>query len=290
MILLSEIKSTNFGKNVTNVIYKITNLINGKIYVGKTNGKLRKRILSHISHANPYTKSRKHYFQFAIQKYGLNNFGIDVLEYCNNKDLNAKEIYWIRVLESYKAEKGYNCTYGGDGCPTAHTVSEVTRNKISLKNKEKWNSEAYRNMQRNAHKQSWANTSYKIVQLDNALNFIKLWNSKKEIVNEFGSGNFGRLTYKNPRIYSNGFVWVTKEEYNKILNYTPLLVQTDYNLNIINFYYDYKSANREIYKLTGHFGHTQSDCKTIRNIQKGMKRGGYLWLLYTSFLNLKNLK
>ena len=67
MILLSEIKSTNFGKNVTNVIYKITNLINGKIYVGKTNGKLRKRILSHISHANPYTKSRKHYFQFAIQ-------------------------------------------------------------------------------------------------------------------------------------------------------------------------------------------------------------------------------
>ena len=45
-----------------------------------------------------------------------------------------------------------------------------------------------------------------------------------------------------------------------------------------------------IYKLTGHFGHTQSDCKTIRNIQKGMKRGGYLWLLYTSFLNLKNLK
>lgn len=42
MILLSEIKSTNFGKNVTNVIYKITNLINGKIYVGKTNGKLRK--------------------------------------------------------------------------------------------------------------------------------------------------------------------------------------------------------------------------------------------------------
>lgn len=54
MILLSEIKSTNFGKNVTNVIYKITNLFNGKIYVGKTNGKLRKRILSHISHANPY--------------------------------------------------------------------------------------------------------------------------------------------------------------------------------------------------------------------------------------------
>lgn len=286
-MLLSELLNNDFGKNIRNVIYRITNIVNGKVYIGQTSLTLRKRLLSHISHARPNTLGRKHYFQFAILKYGLNNFYVDILESCSKGDLNSREQHWILELQSYKPERGYNCTYGGDGCKASYEISEETRRKISTKNKEKWKSEEYRRAQAKARKEGNSRRSYKIVQLDYSMNFIKRWESKREIESVFGAGNFGRLNNRRPKVYSHGFIWVTEKEYINIQNSEPLLVQLDLNGNIINYFYEYIDANREIYKITGRHGRTQFDCNTKRSTVKGTKKGGYIWMLYSSYKNIK---
>lgn len=284
MISLSEIlDNPEYGKYVKNVIYKITNIANNKVYIGQTRTSLRKRLLSHISHAKQTTKSRKHYFQRALQKYDLKCFSVEILETCNESDLNNREIYWISHFNSFDSKTGYNSTFGGDGCSISRDVSQTTRDKLSTVHKNKWKLKEYREMQKEHRVQSWKKRSYKIIQLTNSMSFIKRWESKKEITEVFGAGNFGRLTKNRPRVYSHGFVWVTEEEYRNIQNSTPLLVQLDYFGNVINYYYDYLSANREIYKLTGNFGSTQFDCNTPRNKTKGTKKGGYIWLLYDSY-------
>lgn len=85
-------------------IYKITNNINGKIYVGQSNN-IKRRFSEHCQrHLLPIDK--------AIQKYGKENFSFDILEECSLEELNTKETYWINKLNALK--KGYNCSTGGD--------------------------------------------------------------------------------------------------------------------------------------------------------------------------------
>lgn len=67
-------------ENEVNVIYKFTNTLNNKIYIGQTSTSLRKRVINHLTKSRKWTKSRKGYFQHALFKYGIENFNIDVLE------------------------------------------------------------------------------------------------------------------------------------------------------------------------------------------------------------------
>lgn len=55
---ITEFIDTGCGKDEISVIYKLTNLRNNKIYIGQTKNSLRKRILSHLSQANQFTKLR----------------------------------------------------------------------------------------------------------------------------------------------------------------------------------------------------------------------------------------
>ncbi len=93
----------------TFVIYKFTNKINNKIYIGKTQN-LKKRISTHIR----LSKNPKNRFHLAIKKYGINNFKVEVLKVCKNQiDLSEREQYYISYFKSIK--KGYNLTEGGTG-------------------------------------------------------------------------------------------------------------------------------------------------------------------------------
>ena len=92
-------------------IYKITNLINGKSYVGQSRN-IGKRWTNH--RATSWDKTSKCYgypLYRAFRKYGLTNFQFTILEECSIHELNEKEIYWIDTL---KPE--YNQTAGGEGC------------------------------------------------------------------------------------------------------------------------------------------------------------------------------
>lgn len=114
-------------------IYGIRNVVNGKIYVGKTGMNFGDRWDSHRSllnnnkHSNPY-------LQNAWNKYGNDNFEFIILEECAVGELNEREIYYI----SYYREQNlsYNIYDGGDGgILLGKHLSDETKKKIGEKNK-----------------------------------------------------------------------------------------------------------------------------------------------------------
>ena len=98
------------------VIYKCTNKLNGKIYIGKTTksfeGYCRKNILNALNRTD-VKHGQKRRFYCALRKYGQGNFKWEVIERCGSLELNDREIYWIDFFDSFR--KGYNLTKGGDG-------------------------------------------------------------------------------------------------------------------------------------------------------------------------------
>ena len=71
-------------------IYKIENLINGKIYIGKSVD-IDNRIRNHKSESfNPISNAYDTAIHRAIRKYGIDNFSFEVVEECNRDDLNKK--------------------------------------------------------------------------------------------------------------------------------------------------------------------------------------------------------
>ena len=90
-------------------LYKHTNLINGKVYIGITKQKPKRRW-----HNGAGYKNNK-YFYSAIQKYGWNNFEHKILfEKLDFDEANNKEIQLIKKYDSTNRKKGYNIHTGGD--------------------------------------------------------------------------------------------------------------------------------------------------------------------------------
>ena len=104
-------------------IYKITNLVTKKSYIGQTrshrlnNGKYRpfgylSRFNDHISEANSSKKNQSWYLNFSILKYGVEQFTCEKLMDCNLQELNRNEIHFISLFNT-KYPNGYNLTNGG---------------------------------------------------------------------------------------------------------------------------------------------------------------------------------
>jgi group I intron endonuclease len=127
------------------IIYKSTNKITGKIYIGQTTKSLEQRIKGHINESK-IDKNRP--FLSSINKYGEDNFTFETIDSANNlNELNDKEIYWINFYNSI-SPNGYNVTGGGQG-KKMKTTKELSRIiSEGLKNSEKWqetkNSEKYK--------------------------------------------------------------------------------------------------------------------------------------------------
>lgn len=95
-------------------IYCITNLINSKRYVGKTTTTIEERWKEH-QHDSKKERCEKRPLYSAFNKYGIDNFKIEELEYIeDNSLLSDREIYWIKELNTY-GSNGYNASKGGDG-------------------------------------------------------------------------------------------------------------------------------------------------------------------------------
>lgn len=94
-------------------IYKITSP-NSKFYVGKTND-FRKRI---IAHKNSIKRKWTHVILInSFKKYGFDEHLFEIIEECDDKDLDEREKFWIKELKSFYAENnfGMNMTIGGEG-------------------------------------------------------------------------------------------------------------------------------------------------------------------------------
>lgn len=106
-------------------IYKVTNLINQKVYIGQSDN-IEQRWKRHKTRSiNNCGKDYNYAFYRAIRKYGLENFLFEVIEECSKDELNQREKYWIKYYNSYlgfKNSNGYNMTLGGE-TSSAHILS-----------------------------------------------------------------------------------------------------------------------------------------------------------------------
>jgi group I intron endonuclease len=117
------------------IIYKSTNKITGKIYIGQTTHTLDKRIKSHLKESK-IDSNRP--FMLSINEYGINNFVFEIIDSTDNlNELNDKEIYWINFYNSV-SPNGYNVTGGGQGKKMIKTEELSKRISNGLKNSEKW--------------------------------------------------------------------------------------------------------------------------------------------------------
>jgi group I intron endonuclease len=130
------------------IVYRATNKINGKCYIGYTTKSIDERIKEHIYRSK--SKNDKSYFYLfkkSLRKYGIDSFKWDVLENCESKqDCCLKEIYYIKKYNTI-SPNGYNLTEGGNG----GVQSEQTKLKISNTVKEYWKNN------KNSH--HWKNSS-----------------------------------------------------------------------------------------------------------------------------------
>lgn len=94
-------------------IYKITNTVNGKVYIGQTAKTAKIRFGEHRRMARYKKNNSCSRLYCAMNKYGEKSFIVETIEECSEDKLNEREMYWIAEYDSFK--NGYNCTLGGEG-------------------------------------------------------------------------------------------------------------------------------------------------------------------------------
>lgn len=106
------------------IIYKTTNTMNGKIYIGQD------------KYNNPNYLGSGKILQLAFQKYGIENFRKDIIEECESKEiLNEREKFWIDYYNSTDRSIGYNISLGGNG---GDTISNNSNKEEIGKNHSEW--------------------------------------------------------------------------------------------------------------------------------------------------------
>ena len=118
-------------------VYKITNIINGKSYIGSSiNIYDRWR-----EHKRELRKNKHHstHLQSAWNKYGEENFEFIILEECNKDETLQREQYYLDTYESFNKEKGYNISKNSSAPMMGRTFSEETLVKLSegVRNRDK---------------------------------------------------------------------------------------------------------------------------------------------------------
>ena len=118
------------------LIYKITNLINNKLYIGKTSVSIKKRFKEHIIDSKKKEEQNRPLYK-AFNKYGIENFKIEIIE-DNLTDSEAcnREQFWIANYQTYIGFdncNGYNATLGGDSKHT-YNYEIIAKKYLELKN------------------------------------------------------------------------------------------------------------------------------------------------------------
>ena len=172
-------------------IYKITNKINNKIYIGQTKKTIEQRFQEHLKKAKIHTNR---YLYDAMNKYGYDNFMVSQIEECSNNKLDEREIYWIAYYKSNNKKYGYNMTAGGGGGDTwtNNPCKEEMSKKLSQAQKgkkHKMSTEWKQNI-------SKSNKEKKTIQIDKdeLKQDIKNFMSIEDICKKY---NLGRRTFYN---------------------------------------------------------------------------------------------
>lgn len=224
-------------KDISNVpgIYKITNTINGKCYIGQSIY-LKKRIRRHLTY-----KCHKDNLSLykAFDKYGIDKFMIKILETIDTEkcddiksELDKLEIFYIKNYDSYNS--GYNQTIGGDAGITGYKFTDEQRRKVS------------------EHQKLCAHNFYKQVYLKSIITGnIKMYISERHATEDMKCGHSQISRVCNHKQYILKDEWIggsTLEDLNN--NYIQFLQKENKNsgwftrkLNLMDYYNKLKSIN-----------------------------------------------
>jgi group I intron endonuclease len=133
------------------IIYKTTNIKNGRFYIGKD------------KHNNPTYIGSGILLKQAIKKYGKNSFQKEILEHCDTEsELNEREMYWI---SKYRCDECYNIANGGEGGDVftnkPEHLKDITRAKLSKFMKNKDNNPMYNKKSKDKLLKTMASDEYK---------------------------------------------------------------------------------------------------------------------------------
>ncbi len=187
------------------IIYKTTNLINGKIYVGLDT----KNIPGYLGSGLLIKR--------AIKKHGIENFTKEILEECENiKELSDKEIYWINKLNSRDKKVGYNIMtggYGGDTLTNNPNIKEIkkkmsnsadrkgVKNSMYGKKHKPETIEKMKSIKIGKYDGTNNPTARKLYEYNESGNYIKTWEYCKEAADFYGisRGNISNFANINSK-------------------------------------------------------------------------------------------
>ena len=287
-------------------IYKIQNLINGLLYIGQSIN-IEERIKKHR-----YSKDNT-YLHRAIQKYGWKNFSTEIIEQCDSKELNEKQIYWIEYYDSI-TPNGYNMIPGGSNGAGLAKGKQIEQYSLSGQFIKIYPSANQAGLQNNINTSNiisccnqkrnqaglfqwkWKNSNKKIVSIEgNYYNdtilqyslqgqFLKQYQSLEEVCQLFNiSKSLLSNVCKGKQLTAVGFQWKYKHS-NKIINNIKQqkykrITSTQFNHGGIN-QFD-KQGNFIAYYISALQAKRQTGVNNsnIGECCKGKRKtaGGYIW-------------
>jgi group I intron endonuclease len=138
-------------------IYGVLNLINGKIYVGKTKNFSNRFTSYKLDFKNKRLNHMNNDLLYDMEKFGFENFNFITLEECSEEFLFEKEFFWIESLKTCDDVFGYNLRRD---CPEGMITHEKTSKKISNRLKKEW-SNGLRSLHGEKLKDNWKNNTYR---------------------------------------------------------------------------------------------------------------------------------
>ena len=256
------------------IIYKSTNKVNSKCYIGQTIKTLSVRQSQHLYGSN--NNKSNSYFHKSINKYGWDNFSWEVLCECRSKEeLDKMEKSFIKQYHSHVSDNGYNLTWGGCGVigykhtsATKDILRELIKNnnpihKKSVKNKHNYiMSELVKSDDWiSKHKLGCMSGRYSYIII-NQCGYICLTKGICEfsLLNNLSQPKLSEVSNGNRRSTSNYKIY-HMDRYRRIRGY----------INYITNFCD----NNKIFMATSPYGDVfYSDNPTTFSINHNIKRGG----------------
>lgn len=126
---------SNYKLKSKSGIYQIKNKINGKVYIGRTKCFYRRCLQYRAAFKHKDITRINQHLMNAFNKYGIENFVFEPLEFCHPEIIEQKELYWMKLLNSTDRNKGYNLRLDSDGHMITHPETSL---KISNRLSKEW--------------------------------------------------------------------------------------------------------------------------------------------------------